>query len=117
MDNFIPEIAVDFDGTLAYYDHFRGHGVEVLGTPIEPMLNRVKYWVSSGQTVVIFTARATADEEGHYAKAQIREWLEKHGVTKTLEITNIKKKSFKVFYDDRAFHVIPNTGQVIGVLD
>jgi hypothetical protein len=30
-----------------------------------------------------------------------------------LEVTNIKSQGLKVLFDDRAYHVIPNTGLIV----
>lgn len=49
-------IAVDLDGTLAHSES--GHGIDTIGAPIEPMVERVKRWVAGGADVRIFTARA-----------------------------------------------------------
>ena len=53
-------IGVDLDGTLAYYDYWRGK--EDIGPPIPKMLMRIKQWIAEGKIVKIFTARATQDE-------------------------------------------------------
>lgn len=117
LDKWEPEIAVDFDGTLAMYNGFKGHGLEVLGEPVQTMRDRVLVWTLQHKKVVIFTARASDDEEGRYAVEQIKLWLKKYGLPDDLEITNIKKRTFHEIYDDRAFHVIPNEGKIIGIID
>ena len=98
-------IAVDLDGTLAEYHGWKGE--EHIGKAIKPMMERVKKWIAEGEEVVIFTARGGDPVEKHYVDL----WLKQHGLD--LEVTNIKRKSFKVFYDDRAKQVIPNTGIVV----
>lgn len=40
--------AVDLDGTLAHYDHWRGN--DHVGEPIPRMLARVKQWLAEGKT-------------------------------------------------------------------
>lgn len=115
-------IAVDLDGTLAHYDHWRG--VEHIGEPVPRMLERVKSWIAQGYNVVIFTARITPLIPGteHYvvedcardtAISFIKAWLLKHGLP-DLEVTNIKRQNFSVFYDDRAIAVVANTGEIVG---
>ena len=52
-------IGVDLDGTLAHYDTWRGPAH--IGEPIPKMLERVKWWVSQGKTVQIFTARVASN--------------------------------------------------------
>ncbi len=96
-------IAVDLDGTLALYDKWRG--IEHIGKPIPVMLDRVKDLTKCGHKVVIFTARANDKE----AIPFIERWLVEAGLPK-LEITCIKRKEFKEFWDDRAVSVKKNTG-------
>lgn len=99
-------IAVDLDGTLARYDKWEG--VEYIGEPIQPMLDRVKRWLEEGREVKIFTARASMP--GH--EKPIQEWLEKHGIG-GLEITNVKDFEMEELWDDLAVQVIPNTGATL----
>jgi len=102
-ENYNPEIAIDLDGTLAYYDGYRGP--DHIGAPIPSMLAMVKKLIEEGRTVVIFTARADCAENINYVK----EWLYRHGLS-GLEVTNIKKKQFIEIYDDRAYRVKRNGG-------
>ena len=97
-------IGVDLDGTLAQYDKWRG--VEHIGEPIKPMLEKVKKLLFVGKRVKIFTARVC--EVG--SKEHIEKWLEKHGL-KDLEITNVKDYGMTELYDDRAIQIIKNKGQ------
>jgi len=61
--NTFPQwIAVDLDGTLAYYDSNRGLSLDYIGPPITSMLVRVLGWLREGKTVKIFTARAAMPE-------------------------------------------------------
>lgn len=96
-------IGVDLDGTLAYYDGWRG--AEHIGEPIPLMLARVKEWIADGRTVKIFTARASEPENIPFIKA----WVEKH-VGVSLEVTNIKDYGMRQLWDDRAIQVEENTG-------
>lgn len=118
-------VGVDLDGTLAYYDEWRG--VEHIGEPIPAMLERVKRWIAEGQEVRIFTARvdggevaiALGNENGamyrdvgnvrHY----IEEWCRLH-IGMVLPITNVKDFGMIVLYDDRCRQVIENTGMIMG---
>lgn len=106
-------IGVDLDGTLAHYDGW--NGIDHIGAPILPMVDRVKRWLTSGKTVKIFTARI----HGHNvpvigggvqdATTPIEKWCEKHlGVV--LEITNVKDFGMIELWDDRAVQVEMNTG-------
>jgi hypothetical protein len=99
-------IGVDLDGTLAYYDEWRGE--EHIGRPIQPMVERVKQWLGEGKTVKIFTARATTKS----AIPFIRKWCKKHlGVA--LEVTSIKDQGMIELWDDRAIQVIKNKGEAV----
>lgn len=97
-------IGVDLDGTLAYYDEWRGP--DHIGMPIPAMLDRVQGWIDQGITVKIFTARATDPQQVEVVK----EWLAKIGLP-DLEVTNEKDFSMVELWDDRAVQVIPNTGK------
>lgn len=105
-------IGVDLDGTLAFYDKWRGH--MHIGEPIQPMLDRVKGWLANGQRVKIFTARVSGDEqEAKEVRAAVHSWLTTHGLP-LLEVTCIKDYAMITLWDDRAVHVIPNTGEPLG---
>jgi len=52
-------IGVDLDGTLAYYDEWRG--LYHIGEPIPAMVDRVKRWLAEGRDVRIFTARVSGN--------------------------------------------------------
>jgi hypothetical protein len=95
-------ILVDLDGTLAQYDGYKGH--EHIGEPVPLMLLRVRRWLTSGQTVKLFTARASNPD----AIPAIKTWLIKHGID--MEITNQKDYTAVQIWDDRAIQIIPNTG-------
>lgn len=101
-------IAVDLDGTLAFYDGWKG--VEHIGDPVPLMLERVKEWLAKGYEVRIFTARV---ENGFEAQYYVRQWVLKH-VGKDLHITNQKTMDISAFWDDRAVAVEKNTGRILG---
>ncbi len=106
-------IGVDLDGTLAHYDKWRG--IDHIGEPIMPMVERVKKWLKDGETVKIFTARM----HGHGVEVigvgpadvltPIEQWCEKH-LGQKLPVTNIKDFGMIELWDDRCVQVIPNTG-------
>jgi len=109
-------IAVDFDGTLAHYEGYKGVGV--YGEAVPSMLKRVRNWLAEGHKVVIFTSRvedsANSDDEGVWFQefCGISHWLKKHKLPE-LEITCIKSKSFTEIWDDRAVTVERNTGRIL----
>jgi hypothetical protein len=96
-------IGIDLDGTLAFYDGWKGP--EHIGEPIVPMLDHVKLLVSCGARVKIFTARACVPEQ----VPPIETWLKKHGIG-GLEITNLKDFKMVQLYDDRCVQMRSNTG-------
>lgn len=103
----MKKIAVDLDGTLAYY--VSGQYPEI-GEPIDVMYARVNEWLEEGHEVVIFTARAS---NGRKDIDQVKHWLKKYGLDE-LEVSCIKTTDIDEFWDDKAVQVIPNTGECIG---
>lgn len=99
-------IGVDLDGTLAYYDHWRG--IEHIGAPVMVMLRRVQFWLAEGRRVKIFTARAAEPAALPYIKI----WLHAVGLP-DLEITNVKDMGMVELWDDRCVKVEQNTGRVV----
>jgi hypothetical protein len=102
-------IGVDLDGTLAHYTRWRGE--DVIGEPVPEMMDRVKRWVRNGQTVKIFTARASTPT----GIAPVKAWLARHGLP-DLEVTNQKDQGMIELWDDRCVEVVPNTGRPVNVL-
>ena len=112
--------AVDLDGTLAVYDHWRGH--RHIGEPIPRMVDRVKKLLADGHKVTIFTARVAdemtassfdlLDKAAHYRGIReiIEEWCRMH-IGQVLPITCIKKPYFHAFLDDRAEQILLNDGR------
>lgn len=106
-------IGVDLDGTLAYYDGWKG--IEHIGAPIPRMVERIKKYLEKGQDVRIFTARVAADrtEDRYKAAGYIDAWVKEH-IGQTLLITCKKDMQMIRLYDDRARQVVENTGEVVG---
>lgn len=112
-------IAVDFDGTLAHYDGWKG---DELGAPIPKMLERVKRWIAQGKTVKIFTARVGATglltsvsvDDQAFADHQrkiIQDWCVAH-IGVPLEVTATKDFGMIELWDDRAVGLESNTGEI-----
>lgn len=99
-------VGVDLDGTLAFYDGWRG--IDHIGKIVPAMKYRIKRWVSDGVKVKIFTARASEPKAIPY----IEKWLEANGLG-GLEITNVKDFAMVELWDDRCIQVVPNTGRSI----
>lgn len=98
--------AFDLDGTLAYYDGWKG--VEHIGEPIKEMCDFVRFFLEEGKDVRIFTARLC--NKG--ARKYINRWT-KRVFGRRLPVTNRKDRYMVELYDDRAFHVVSNTGRVV----
>lgn len=118
-------IGVDLDGTIARYDGWKG--IEHIGEPIAPMVERVKRWISEGREVRIFTARvdggevalAMGDQNGvaHRDVPMVRHYIEQwclQHIGRSLPITNVKDYGMLELWDDRAVQVIANEGIPVG---
>ena len=101
-------LAVDFDGTAAHYDGWKGS--EHVGEPVKPMLDRMKRWLREGEDVRIFTSRANDP----LAVSAIQAWCREH-LGRILPVTNEKDEYMKRIYDDRATQVQRNTGRLIRI--
>jgi hypothetical protein len=107
-------IGVDLDGTLAFYDKWRGAGH--IGDPIPLMAARVSGWIKSGVDVRIFTARvsdkttAMNGDSINKVMSIIQDWtFDNFGVR--LPITCQKDYDMVQLWDDRAVQVVPNSGE------
>ncbi len=108
MSSNEPWIGVDFDGTLALYDTWKG--AEHAGMPIKLMVSRVKNWLALGKKVKIFTARADENLPDYATNIKtIQEWcFQVFG--QVLEITNKKDMAMTQLWDSHAIQLIENTG-------
>lgn len=128
-------IAVDLDGTLAFYDD-TWLAWNKFGAPIMPMVRRVQQWLSSGIEVRIMTARVFPFVHGvgmagpsmftrsrkclvtdepfsiHDMIGAIQLYTQEH-VGYKLPCTCAKDYKMLEQWDDRAIQVIPNTGVTI----
>ena len=114
-------IAVDLDGTLAWYDDWETNEWKI-GKQIPEMVARVRRWVDEGREVRILTARAgltTArnDKDGQSATVEyqqrqvalIEAWC-LHVFGMKFEVTASKDFKMIEYWDDRCIQVVPNTG-------
>ena len=107
-----PWYAFDLDGTLAFYDGFKGH--TEIGAPIEPMVQLVFKYLAEGKIVKIFTARAAEPDPKRRLEVleAIARWsLDVFDVA--LPVTCMKDYGMVELYDDRCKQVIPNTGLLV----
>lgn len=104
-------IALDLDKTIATYES--KWRAKKIGDPIVPMVTNVIKWLNKGYKISIFTARLAKDdlEEVERQKEMILGFLRSSGLPQ-LPMTCIKHTYFTHFLDDKAFHVVPNTGQI-----
>ena len=110
----IKRIGVDFDKTLAFYEHSDDYKPEQVGEPSPEMVNRVKRWLEQGIDVVIFTARVHPENQinADISRVAIRDWcLKVFG--RELEITCMKDPKLDQIWDDRAVTVDGNTGEIL----
>ncbi len=98
-------VGVDLDGTLA--EALPSFHPEIIGRPLEPMMEKVKEMLLVGYEVRIFTARATM---GAGAISAVKAWLHRNGLP-DLPVTATKDAELMFFYDDRAIQVEHNTGR------
>jgi hypothetical protein len=103
---------VDLDGTLAFYDGWKGY--EHIGLPVPEMATKVKKWVADGDKIFIFTARVGPDSEfvpegkREEAREIIEKWCLEH-FGQVFEVT-AEKGTFSFLYDDRAIQIVRDTG-------
>lgn len=104
-------IGYDLDGTLADDSSV---AFPAIGNPVPAMVSRLKADLQQGKEVRIFTARAShadADERNLHIRL-IEAWCKRH-IGAVLPVTCIKDFNMIRMYDDRAFHVVANTGRVL----
>jgi len=104
-------IGVDFDGTLAIDADGRSDPYQ-LGTPIAPMVQRVRNWIGQGYDVRIFTARmnqfsvtAGVARDVERMREALRVWCRQH-IGIALSCVNAKDGAMEVLWDDRAVRVV-----------
>jgi len=109
-----PWIGVDLDGTLAFYDGWKG--IDDIGEPIPAMVHRVREWLARGIKVKVFTARIAVSNQvqRELAILAIKTWTKAH-LGASLEVTNVKDLDMVELWDDRAVQVEANTGRLIGM--
>lgn len=100
-------IGVDFDGTLAKYDGWKG--CDHSGEPIKPVVNLIQKLLNRGFEVRIFTARVgpVYPDQVEANSRTIEAFCVKH-FGKSLRITHEKDQNMLLLIDDRAHN--PNCG-------
>ena len=108
-----PWVGVDLDGTLAFYDYFRGAGH--IGEPIPEMLARVQYMIERDIQVKIMTARVGQQRDPDQikiARTAIIKWCVKH-IGVAIPVTCEKDYGMVRLWDDRCVTVEKNTGRIL----
>lgn len=110
-------VGVDFDGTLS--THESGDSTGGTGEPVPAMVDFVKKLLADGVEVRICTARVWAPRDERWSaelanecgrqRLLIMDWCEKH-IGKRLQVTCEKDPGMLFLLDDRAVHVVRNTG-------
>lgn len=98
-------LAVDLDGTLATFDHWRGYNH--IGKPIKKIIALVRKAAKEGAYIIIFTCRTTtADNEPYLLSLNVvAKWLTKNKVPFD-KIWAGSGKPFANFYiDDSALNI------------
>lgn len=112
-EGYRPWVGVDFDGTLV--EHHAGDDLYHIGRPIGAMMDFVRQLLADGREVKIFTARLAFTEPWETRLKQqelLKDWSREHfGVA--LPATCQKDPGMVALFDDRAFHVVHNTGGVV----
>jgi hypothetical protein len=107
-------VGFDLDGTLAQDDAGGVFNPYFVGEPIPQTVYLMRTFQEAGIKTKIFTARMHVnDPEAKQKRIKvIQDWCEKQGLGRP-EVTNVKDTAMRLLFDDRAFHVVRNTGEVI----
>lgn len=105
-------IFLNLDSTIAYYES--AWRAQKTGPPIPKMVENVKKWLTKGYKVTIFTARLARlnPTEIKHQEKMIQSFLAAAGLPE-LPMTAIKLQEATHFIDDKAYHVVPNTGEIL----
>ena len=110
-------VAIDFDGTIAHYDGWKGIGH--IGTPIDGVRELLLGLKAAGYRIVIHTCRATPDVNGDLvgeAVGYIQEWMGHHQIPYDEIWQGVGKPVACAYIDDRAIGVPRNGFAETGTL-
>lgn len=98
-------LAVDLDGTLAEFDHWRGY--THIGKSIKKTASLVRKAKKEGAYIIIFTCRTTtADNEPYLLSLNVvSEWLEKNKIPFDKIWTGAGKPFANLYIDDSALNI------------
>lgn len=106
-------IFVDFDATMAEYEHWQGH--QHLGEPVPEMVQKINDALAKGSKIVVFTARVYPGDswqealEATESYVFIASWC-KQVFGSVFPITCLKTRWADEIWDDKGRGVVPNTG-------
>jgi hydroxymethylpyrimidine pyrophosphatase-like HAD family hydrolase len=97
-------IAVDVDGTLAKYDGWKGS--DVIGEPIQSVVDEVRKEKENGTKIIIHTTRTNASINKTHTTEQlvgfVKAWLDKNGIPYDEIWSGTGKPIAHEYWDDRA---------------
>tara|TARA_R110001583_G_scaffold23328_4_gene86340 strand:+ start:981 stop:1370 length:390 start_codon:yes stop_codon:yes gene_type:complete len=97
-------LAIDFDGVI-HNHHLGYHDGTIYGNPIPGALEAIKMLYKKGYRIVIFTCKANPQRPLINKKSGpklIREWLDKHNISKYVEDITYDKINALYYIDDKA---------------
>ena len=103
---------MDFDGTLAKRVE-NPQSEDAVGLPVWRMVEMVRGLRAQGEKVRIFTARAWPPPGDPQKIEVVKEWCRRY-IGEALPVTCIKDPFCVAIYDDIAYGVVRDEGQVIG---
>lgn len=109
-------VAVDLDGTIVNYDHWRG--VYHIGDPYPDAIRFLQQLLRLGVRVILHTCRLTPDVNGWVdasrripladARTNLEYWLAQHGLSDVALWDAPGKPFADVYLDDRAIRIDPS---------
>jgi capsule biosynthesis phosphatase len=95
-------VAVDLDGTLAHFDHWRSY--LHIGKPIPKVINKIRQEKKLGAYVIIFSCRTTSADNKVYMSSvdNLRKWLKTHRVPYDEVWLGTGKPYANIYIDDKA---------------
>jgi len=110
MTEINKTLAVDFDATIAHFDHYRG--LKHIGAPLEENIKILRWLHSQGVRILIHSCRMNGQwdrVEYERVKANLESWLREHDVPYDHICGTEDGKPFAhAYWDDRAVPIRPN---------
>lgn len=107
-------IAIDFDGTMNFYDHWCNG--PIINQPIEGCIEALKAFRDMGYEVEIYTCRTNPEINNVSEQlGYLRQWLNDNGLPFVMIWTNGKPIA-DVYIDDRAITFKNNWNEILTVI-